>query len=302
MRVFGLFVILLLYGWGGYAQTRVDSIRSKLFDRSDKTVLVVAHRGDWRNACENSIEAIIGAIKAGADIVEIDLRKTKDGELILMHDDTLDRTTTGTGKVGEHTWVELKGLYLRNGCHIKTIYRIPTLREALLATKGRVMLNLDKAFDYFDLVYNLLKETGTIDQVIIKSNTSAQDVQKKYGSFLDEVIFMPKVNLDDKNALDKLNDYLSLLNPVAVEFKFAHDSNKVPFAVKSILSNRCRIWYNTLWDTHAGGHDDDCSLVDPEKGYGYLIDSLGATILQTDRPAYLKEYLRKKGSNSDMAL
>lgn len=253
MRVLGFFIIILLFSSSGYAQTRVDSIHSKLFNRYDKTVLVVAHRGDWRNACENSIEAINGAIIAGADIVEVDLRKTKDGELILMHDETLDRTTTGTGLVCEYTLPELKSLYLRNGCHIKTIYKIPTLREALLVAKGRVMLNLDKAFDYFDQVYDLLKETGTIDQVIIKSNVPAQDVQKQYSNYLKEMIFMPKIDLDDKNALSKLDDYLLLLNPLAIEFKFAYDSNHLPFIVKDVLNNRCRIWYNTLWDTHAGG-------------------------------------------------
>lgn len=54
------------------------------------------------------------------------------------------------------------------------------------------------------------------------------------------------------------------------------DSNKLPYKVKDIMSGKSRIWYNTLWDTHAGGHDDDCSLVNPDNGYGYLIDHLGS--------------------------
>lgn len=105
---------------------------------------------------------------------------------------------------------------------------------------------------------------------------------------------MPKINLDEKDAISKLNDYLQTLNPVAVEFKFAYDANRLPYEIKKIMEGKCRIWYNTLWNTHAGGHDDDCSLMDPDKGYGYLIDSLNATILQTDRPAYLIDYLKKK--------
>lgn len=52
--------------------------------------------------------------------------------------------------------------------------------------------------------------------------------------------------------------------------------------MENILSNSCRVWYNTLWDTRAGGYDGDCSLVEQEKGYGYLIDSLDSTFLQTD--------------------
>ena len=62
-----------------------------------KKTLIAAHRGDWRNACENSLEAIENAIRMGVDIVEVDLQRTKDGELILMHDRKLDRTTTGYG-------------------------------------------------------------------------------------------------------------------------------------------------------------------------------------------------------------
>ena len=61
-----------------------------------------------------------------------------------------------------------------------------------------------------------------------------------------------------------------------------------------MLDGRALIWYNTLWDTMAGGHDDDKSLANPDDGYGYLIDNLGARILQTDRPQYLLDYLRSR--------
>lgn len=299
-----LFLLCSIVGWGQNALQNdgaaLHQIRIKLFNPHDNTVLVASHRGDWRNACENSLEAIENAIQMGVDIVEVDLARTKDGQLILMHDKKLDRTTTGSGAVSDHTLAEIKALKLRNGCHIKTIYKVPTLEEALLLAKGRIMLNLDKAFDYFDQVYDLLEKTGTTNLVIMKSNAPAEEVKRKYGKYLDKVVFMPKVNLDEKNAIEKLNDYLRVLNPVAIEFKFASDSNQLPIEVKHVMDGRCRIWYNTLWDTHAGGHDDDCSLIDPDRGYGYLIDTLGATILQTDRPAYLIDYLKKKEMKTNL--
>ena len=208
-----------------------------------------------------------------------------------MHDDRVDRTTTGKGLVENLTLEEIKQLNLRNGCNIKTIYKVPTLEEALLTAKGRIMLNLDKAFDYFDQVYELLEKTGTENLVIMKSNAPAVEVKREYGKYSHKVVFMPKVDLDDPEALKKLNDYLSVLNPPAIEFKFAYDSNLLPFKVKDLMKGRSRIWYNTLWNTHAGGHDDDCSLKNPDNGYGYLINKLGATILQTDRPQYLIDYL-----------
>jgi glycerophosphoryl diester phosphodiesterase len=70
---------------------RVKEIIKQLQNPNGR-VLVVAHRGDWRNAPENSIQAIHNAIAMGVDIVEIDIHKTKDGQLVLMHDETIDRT------------------------------------------------------------------------------------------------------------------------------------------------------------------------------------------------------------------
>lgn len=291
-NICNLLILLFIISVSIQAQDRLMTIRQKLFDPNNHEVLVVSHRGDWRNACENSIEAIENAIAMGVDIVEIDLARTKDGHLILMHDDKVDRTTTGKGLVEELTLEEIKQLNLRNGCNIKTIYKVPTLEEALLTAKGRIMLNLDKAFEYFDQVYELLEKTGTENLVIMKSNAPAKDVKRDYGKYLHKVVFMPKVDLDDSEALKKLNDYLSVLNPPAIEFKFAYDSNLLPLKVKDLMKGRSRIWYNTLWNTHAGGHDDDCSLKNPDNGYGYLINKLGATILQTDRPQYLIDYLR----------
>ena len=123
-------LLLLLWMLPAYAQVpadRVDMIRKELFNPDSGKILVAAHRGDWRNACENSLEAIENVIQMGVDIVEVDLARTKDGQLILLHDKTLNRTTTGEGKPEDHTLAEIKELYLRNGCNIKTIYKVPTL-------------------------------------------------------------------------------------------------------------------------------------------------------------------------------
>lgn len=245
-NICSLLILLFIISVSIQAQDRLMTIRQKLFDPNNQEVLVVSHRGDWRNACENSIEAIENAIAMGVDVVEIDLARTKDGHLILMHDDKVDRTTTGKGLVEELTLQEIKQLNLRNGCNIKTIYKVPTLEEALLTAKGRIMLNLDKAFEYFDQVYALLEKTGTENLVIMKSNAPAKDVKRNYGKYLHKVVFMPKVDLDDPKALQKLNDYLSVLNPPAIEFKFAYDSNLLPFKVKDLMKGRSHIWYNTL--------------------------------------------------------
>jgi len=97
-----LFVTLLGIGCGQLSSEEhvrssknisLDSIINLYKNPSDHYVMVIAHRADWRNFPENSLEAIRSAIKLGVDMVEIDVRKTKDGKLILMHDETVDRTT-----------------------------------------------------------------------------------------------------------------------------------------------------------------------------------------------------------------
>lgn len=276
------------------AQDHVSRIREKLMNRDRSSVMVIAHRGDWRNFPENSLEAIDNAIKMGIDIVELDVKRTKDGELILMHDRTLDRTTTGRGLIAECTWDSIAKLNLRNGCNIRTIHKVPTLEEALLHAKGKIMINLDQADLYFDQIYKLLKETGTAKQIIMKGRKSAAEVKAQFGSYLEEIIYMPIVDLDNSNAEQQIETFIKDMAPVAFELLYVKDSNILPKKLEKSLEGRALIWYNTLWDTMAGGHDDDMSLQSPDAGYGYLIDELGCRMLQTDRPAYLLDYLRSR--------
>lgn len=293
-RIYLSFVALVISGQM-LAQDRVNVIREKLLTRDQSSVIVASHRGDWRNFPENSLPAIDNAIEMGVDIVELDVQRTKDGVLILMHDGTLDRTTTGKGKVSEVTMDSIAKLKLKNGCAIRTIHKVPTLEEALIHAKGKIMLNLDKADRYFEEVYALMKKTGTTKQVIMKGNKSAEAVKKQFGNYLEDVIYMPIVNLDKENAKQQIEKFSCDMNPVAFELLFVKDSNPLPVDVKSMLDGKSLIWYNTLWDTMAGGHDDDLSLQDPNAGYGYLIDTLGCRIIQTDRPQYLLDYLRGRG-------
>jgi len=276
------------------AQNHVEQIREKLINCDSSSVIVVAHRGDWRNFPENSLEAIDNAIKMGVDIVELDVKRTKDGELILMHDRTLDRTTTGKGLVSENTLSDIRKLNLRNGCNIRTIHKVPTLEEALLHAKGKIMINLDQADLYFDQIYELMKKTGTTKQIIMKGRKPVAEVKKQFGSYLEDVIYMPIVDLDVAGAEKQIEAFIKDMSPVAFELLFVKDTNLIPKKLATTLNGRSLIWYNTLWDTMAGGHDDDMSLQNPDSGYGYLIDILGCRIIQTDRPAYLLDYLRKR--------
>lgn len=277
------------------AQDHVTEIRNKLLAGDQSSVLVAAHRGDWRNAPENSLPAIDNAIKMGVDIVEIDVQRTKDGHIILMHDKMLDRTTTGKGLVSDWTLDSIRTLKLKNGCNIMTKEVVPTLEEALTHAKGRIMLNLDKADRYFDQIYELMVKTGTTKQIIMKGSKSPDEVKRQFGKYLEDVIYMPVVNLDKDDAKEQMDTFIKKLNPVAYELLYKDDSNILPKEMKYQLDGKALIWYNTLWDTLCGGHDDDMALDNPDNAYGYLINELGARIIQTDRPAYLIGYLKEKG-------
>ena len=297
-----LSALVVLAGCSGNARqsaapaNRAEGLRERLLAGDTAAVFVVAHRGDWRYAPENSIAAIEHSIAVGVDVVELDLQLTRDSVLIVMHDAMLNRTTTGKGRIADWTLDSIRTLKLKNGCGIRTKHTVPTLEEALLAAKGRVLVNLDKADRYFDLVIPVLERTGTTRQIIMKGSNPADEVLALYGKYLDEVIYMPVVNLDRENVEELMQGYISGLNPAAYELLYAQaEDTAMPLRMRDTLRGRALIWYNTLWDTLCGGHDDDLSLEDPDAAFGYLIDTLGARIIQTDRAEHLLNYLRQRG-------
>ncbi len=127
---------------------RLDDALAELASKPS-TIWVCAHRAQTYygkrigDIPENSIEAIQRAFEAGAEMVEIDVRTTADGELVLMHDETIDRMTNGSGPVGEISLAMLKRLNLKDSDGNLTSNRVPTLAEALVAGRGKVYFDLD---------------------------------------------------------------------------------------------------------------------------------------------------------------
>lgn len=106
--------------------------------------LLSAHRGGPTPGLpENSLEAFENALNFAPALIEMDVRQTADGVLVLMHDETLDRTTTGTGAIAEATFREVRQLRLVSDTGTITSYRVPTLAEALAWAEGRAVLMLD---------------------------------------------------------------------------------------------------------------------------------------------------------------
>lgn len=258
-------------------------------------VLVASHRGDWRNYADNSVEGIESCIKMGVDIVEIDVSKTKDGQLVLMHDKAVDRTTNGKGLVNELTLAEIKGLSLKNGLGRPSEFKVPTLEEAMLAAKGKIIVNLDKADRYFDDVYQILLSTGTLEQTIIKSDRPYSELKEKYGDNLDKMTFMPVINLTEEMTISRLDSLLDCKYPYYEIVFESEDREKLKYIKEKLVDTPSIIWINSLWPSLCGGYSDDRALKDPDATWGYLINELGAGILQTDRPEMMIEYLKEKG-------
>ena len=121
-------------------------VRAELHNPSSRYVVVVSHRGDWRNWPENSIPAIESVIGMGVDIMELDLKLTKDSVLVLCHDKTIDRTTNGKGRVADYTYEELQGFRLVDRDGKLTPYRIPRLKDMLEWGKDKVVFNFDNKY------------------------------------------------------------------------------------------------------------------------------------------------------------
>ncbi len=103
----------------------------------NKEIINIGHRGARGHVAENTLESIEKALSLGVDGVEIDVFRCKSGELVVIHDETLDRTTNGKGNVEDFTLVELKSLVVENK------FKIPTLVEVLDLLDAKYVLNIE---------------------------------------------------------------------------------------------------------------------------------------------------------------
>lgn len=134
-----------------------NGVIEKIIKKSDSNILVCAHRAYHKNSPENSLKSIQDAIEAHIDIAEIDIRTTKDSILVLMHDDYIDRTTTGKGLLKDYTYSQLQEFNLKINDSV-TSYKIPKLSDILVLVKDKIILNLDLKDIKPLSFYMLLKE------------------------------------------------------------------------------------------------------------------------------------------------
>ena len=201
----------------------------------DGRLMSIGHRGE-RNKYypENSIEGILSVIMAGVDMVEVDIAKTKDNVLVLMHDDTLTRTTNvkklresgveglpESNKVKDWTLEQLRQLRLKMPNGTVTNYVIPTLEECIMVCKDRCFITLDKSVRFvwqLDIL-PLMKKHQAYREVLVPYNYCVTDSFAVVRACLDmvekaagfEVAYMAWCSTNQA-ALDNTTAYLNELN------------------------------------------------------------------------------------------
>ncbi len=275
------------------AQTRVDQIRTHLSNPQDKSVLVAAHRGDWFWAPENSLTGFQNCIDMGVDMIELDVRLSKDGIPVVIHDETLERTTTGRGKVANYTVDSLKTFFLKDATGVVTKEKIPTLEEACRLTKDHILIYLDKSVDKVDKILPVLEKTNTIQQAVFVLDFPYAEAKSVFGDRLEQVLFIPVITDDLPELRGYVKDYLTNLKPVAFQFRMKRQDGPAFSMLKFVVNAHSKAFVAATWADHTIGHDDQLSRIHPDKGWGWLIDH-GFTLLETNRPQQLLEYLRTR--------
>jgi glycerophosphoryl diester phosphodiesterase len=305
-------VSLALPSLAKVAPSNLNRIYAEFQQPAGTKVLVAAHRGlsgrstgAWQKYPENSLAAIANSIELGIDIVEVDVRKTKDGQLILMHDANVDRTTDATGGITNLTLAEIKQLHLKLGVGgtnaAVSDQRVPTLEEVMLLAKDKCMVNLDKAWILVPECCAVLKKTGTLRQAIFKSSYSAARCEVDFADLDPPVFFMPIIlhkkgwEKKKEQGWAQIEPYTRRIHPCAFELVFVSDDDPTVSAetIARIKQSGARAWINTLWDELAAGHTDAKSLKDPAVGWGWAVGR-GANVIQSDESERLLDYLRSR--------
>ena len=183
--------------------------------KPDRTVMVMAHRGCWEGgAPEVSVAAIRACAEIGPDIVEIDVQRTRDGALVLMHDETVDRMTDGHGTIAEMDLADIRKLRLRERdggpAAALTGDPVPTLEEGLLAAKGRFIVNLHLKLPVEQAVTAVVERLGMAGQVTSWVSGRADDPKLAASPMRGRIGLIPVIQQCDGDCrADRLTAFAS---------------------------------------------------------------------------------------------
>jgi glycerophosphoryl diester phosphodiesterase len=236
-------------------------------------LVIIAHRGSHINVPENTLAAYEAAIKEGADYVEIDLRTTKDGYPVIMHDESVTKMTGRKELIKDLSYSEIKDLKIKPVREKDiTTYRIPDFASVLNLCKGRINIYLDFKDADVAKTYKLIKEAGMQNNVVVYLNKEEQ-----YGQWKNVAPQVPLMaSLPDKMNISQLKNLLDK-TPLEVVDN-AYDNEKLSLMHKMKIA----VWLDVQ------SKDEG-----PEK-WGQALKQ-GVDGLQTDHPEKLVRYLEGQG-------
>jgi glycerophosphoryl diester phosphodiesterase len=237
-----------------------------------RQVVVISHRGEHLHHPENTLLAYQAAIDAGADYFEVDVRTTSDGKLVLSHDGSVSRRTSGQGDIGKMTFDEVRALDagIKSGPEFAGT-KIPTFDEALDLARGKIGIYVDvKSASAKDLVTHI-EEHGMSDRVVIYTGLSeGKEIQK----------LNPKLKvMPEAGTLENAKHLIERLHPQVMAFDAGDFKPEIIRVVK---------------EANAQVYVDRLGPADNPAVWQSAIDA-GADGIQTDHPAELVQYLREKG-------
>lgn len=311
----GLLLVLIGASSVQAATSRSDALRAKLQD-PDKGVFVVAHRGchnpapthQLGAAPENSALALAHCVALGVDMMELDVRRTKDGVLVIAHDETVDRTTDGHGRVADLTLAQLKALRLRDnlgGAMSPTLtdQRMLTLDEALELARGRILLNLDIKEEIYPEVIAAARAAGMGEDVLVKKLVADDRPPLADQAPFDGAPFMPMIGRWAASPLPA--DVSGVIThqaegrhrAVGVEMVYLTPAEAAQ-AVETARRLKIRRWANTITAVGVvsvvGVGGDIESLRAGGSAWRELL-AQGFDTFQTDEPGLLIDFLRATG-------
>jgi glycerophosphoryl diester phosphodiesterase len=229
-----------------------------------RNVVAISHRGEHLHHPENTMPAFAEAVRVGADYIEVDVRTTSDGKLILMHDSSVDRTTNGHGDVAKMSFDEIRALDAGMGA------KVPTFDEALEFARGKIGIYVDvKQVTARELVDHIVSR-GMADHVVIYSGRISKEIQ----DLNPRLRIMPEAR--DAEFAQKL---VESLHPKVLAF----DAGDFKPEVIAVAKKGSALIYV-----------DRLGPADTPAAWQEAID-WGADGIQTDHPEELVEYLRGKG-------
>lgn len=279
-------VALVLAGACGKSTEQLDRVGQlwETYHEEPHTVLVVAHRGAHTEVPENSLASIDKAVEAGAHIVELDVRQTKDGVLVILHDRTLDRTTTGAGEVSEHTYEQLKSLRLLHDGQ-PTAHTIPTMEEAILHAKGRILVDIDFKVDGMQARFDAFDDFARL---------GAEDLIVFFCYDYTELpvlhAYNPRIKVMPR-AYD-LAQFEEIVQSGMTDIIHIDRSYYDPESISQLVAGKnIRIWANVL-----GAFDEKATQEGPGAYADFLDEMMHVNVIQTDHPALLGEALSQQES------